>query len=213
MFKVENLQYAIGDKKSPSVNLSAPKATVNLITGSNGEGKTLLFRSLIGENKVFKGECSFNGKPLDLAQMPIAFSPVSDFLSYKLRVFDYFNYLFRSGLVKKNELHNLYEVFDFKKHLNTKICKLSDGEKRRFSIIETTIMNRQICFFDEPEANLDENHRAVWLKHLTKLREGKIIFIISHYPEIYHSIAYQNIQINKDKVNYISLNIGESSVC
>ena len=85
-----------------------------------------------------------------------------------MRITDYFNYLVRNFDIEVSVVKSLCELFGLNKHLATPIFKLSEGERRRLSIVETELLEAPVALFDEPEANLDAGHRQIWLGYLKR---------------------------------------------
>ena len=191
MIHLDGVKYIIGKKDSPEINFIAPDSSVSIIVGDNGEGKTLLLKTLIGENKFLSGQVSFNDKPVNLMDSSISFCSISDYQFNYMRVTDYLNYLVRNFELDVNKVKSLCELFSINKHLTTPIFKLSEGERRRLSIVETELLDAPVALYDEPEANLDAGHRKIWLEYLKAEMERNTKVIITHYPEIYQHLAHQ----------------------
>ncbi|MGQ9539294.1 MAG: ABC transporter ATP-binding protein [Candidatus Bathycorpusculaceae bacterium] len=65
-----------------------------------------------------------------------------------------------------------------------KVEKYSGGMKRRLSIVLALIHNPQIIFLDEPTIGMDpQSRRAVWDFMGELEKEGKTIFLTTHYME------------------------------
>ena len=103
-------------------------------------------------------------------------------------------------------LYQTKKQWGFEGHDNKIISKLSDGERRRLSIIETDILDLPICFFDEPESNLDRSLRDKWLEYVAKISERKTVVIISHFDELYEKMAKQIINFKDNSVTTSFLN-------
>jgi len=198
VFSILNFQYRIGKKLSPLIKAQFAMDSINLIIGNNGEGKSLLFRSLVGQNKINSGEIIYNDTPLEIHRLPISFCPTSDYFCNDLKIDQYFGYLSTITHIDEIKLRHLIRIFGINKHLQTRISNLSEGEKRRLSIIETELMESPLCFHDEPDANLDISYREEWIKFLNQNKKGKIRLIITHYPHLYTGISEKIFEINKD---------------
>ncbi len=65
-----------------------------------------------------------------------------------------------------------------------RVEKYSGGMKRRLSLILALIHDPQIIFFDEPTVGMDpQSRRAVWDFMGELKKEGKTIFLTTHYME------------------------------
>ena len=204
MLQVRNFQYSIGKKVSPKININIPPYTINLIVGDNGEGKTLFFRSLIDENPIIGGNFFIEKNSSRLKDFNFNYCPVTEYHHFYMTVKEYLEYIQVAFNVCKKKLNELCGLFDLRPHLNTKICNLSDGEKRRFAIINTEILPGHISFYDEPEANLDIVTRKKWLDFLNRRRREKTFLIITHYPKLYANISHQVLELNSESSNIFS---------
>ncbi|MEM3873965.1 MAG: ATP-binding cassette domain-containing protein [Candidatus Bathyarchaeia archaeon] len=84
----------------------------------------------------------------------------------------------------KSRRDMLLEKLGLTQDARRKVEKYSGGMKRRLSIVLALIHNPQIIFLDEPTIGMDPQSRhAVWdfLQELKK--EGKTIFLTTHYME------------------------------
>lgn len=200
MFEIKNFQYRIGNKHSPKVELKFPKNSINLIVGNNGEGKTLFFKTLCASNEVISGSIFWRGMEKAIKDLPIAFSSSGDFSSYNLKLIDYLNYISYLYSIDHNKIQKLLNFWQLNNHSKTLISNLSDGERKRLSFVETELICRPICFYDEPEASLDINFRGKWLNHLRELSQDKLILVITHFPELYKDIGDQIINFKEDEI-------------
>ncbi len=74
---------------------------------------------------------------------------------------------------------------------------LSLGQKQIIAFIRVLIRNYEIIILDEPLASLDKQNSIFIMNLLTKIKEGRIIIIISHNIEQYKNLADKIYAINK----------------
>lgn len=88
------------------------------------------------------------------------------------------------GETLKKRRDMLLEKLGLIKDANRKVEKYSGGMKRRISIAMALIHNPQIIFLDEPTVGMDpQSRRAVWEFIREPKKEGKTIFLTTHYME------------------------------
>jgi len=75
-------------------------------------------------------------------------------------------------------INNLAGGVDFV--LNEQNDNLSGGEKQKISILKVLHKNPQIMIFDEPTAELDVLTSKKLMSYLQKIKNTKIIIIITH---------------------------------
>jgi len=206
MLEIENFQYKIGRQKSPVFNLKISSNSLNIITGNNGEGKTLFFKSLCSKQSVSSGTFFWLGKNVDPGYLPIAYTAVNDYERFNLKVSEYFNYIEHLFNLDRKKIVELINLWKFGKQLKTKISNLSDGEKKRLIIIEAELLDMPIVLFDEPESSLDSKFRAQWLSYVKMISSKRVVFIATHFPDIYKNICHSLIDLQEDKVEVTSYN-------
>ena len=150
------------------------------LIGANGVGKTTLLNSIIGINRINKGNIIYNNK--DISKMPtekivasgISIVPENRGILPKMTVFE--NLLLGAYCLKKNNIKNKLEyVFSYfpilQKRLNQLAGTLSGGEQQILSIARALMSSPKIIMLDEPSLGLspiiiDEVFKS--LKNLNK---------------------------------------------
>ncbi|KAG8222056.1 hypothetical protein J437_LFUL000500 [Ladona fulva] len=81
------------------------------------------------------------------------------------------------------QVEKIAELLGLKDCLDTLVCRLSGGEKKRLSIAVELVTNPPIMFFDEPTSNLDSSASRVVLQHLRWLANGgRTVICVVHQP-------------------------------
>eukprot|EP00833_Pecoramyces_ruminatium_P004887 jgi/Orpsp1_1/1178919/evm.model.c7180000067239.1 len=115
---------------------------------------------------------------------------------------------FYAGL--KNTTVNVDEVLtelDLLQQKNLKASKLSGGQKRKLCIGMATIGNPKYIFLDEPTTGLDPlSRRKIW-ELLQKKREGKVIFLTTHYMDEADILADRKLILNKGKIRCLGTSL------
>ena len=77
---------------------------------------------------------------------------------------------------------------------------LSDGEKQRIGIARAFLHNAPIILLDEPTSNLDSLNEAMILQALVKVKEEKLIILVSHRASTM-AICDQVIEIENGRLS------------
>lgn len=98
--------------------------------------------------------------------------------------------MFRGAKYSKGELekitkaHHLYD--ETSTLLNTKVGKISGGQKKKLLLACSEAIKPQIYIFDEPDSGLDEpSAYNMYIKQLRKDQvdeQGKTVIVVSHHP-------------------------------
>lgn len=155
------------------------------ILGANGCGKTTLLSILAGVQNANKGSILIDGIPLTKNNSfeNIAYVPQENPLMEELTARDNLRLWYtKSKLDMAWELENgvlgMLGIPDF---LDTKVCQMSGGMKKRLSIGCAIAQDPQILILDEPGAALDlpcKERIAVYIQNCKK--KGKMILIATH---------------------------------
>ena len=171
-----------------SLKLSAGEILV--IKGANGKGKSTLLKIIAGLIRPISGNVNMmkNNKLIHyknyFKEVGFIFqNPESHFfydtIEEELKVFE-----------NLKDLKNIAEVFlkdvDFKRSP----FLLSEGEKRRLSILMTIMMNKSIFLYDEPTFGQDQESISLIREIIIHLRAmGKVQILISHDDNFIESLS------------------------
>ncbi|MGZ3788496.1 MAG: ATP-binding cassette domain-containing protein [Bacteriovorax sp.] len=171
------------------VTLSARSEDIIVVKGKNGKGKSTFFKLVASILKPIRGsvEVKVNGKSLapkkQYKEMGFIFqNPESHFfydtINEELKIEN-----------SKQDLKTLLQAFLKNIDLNRSPFLLSEGEKRRLSILMTVFQDKSVLFYDEPTFGQDKENIAIIREIVLHLKEmGKIQFIISHDEEFIRSL-------------------------
>ena len=79
---------------------------------------------------------------------------------------------------------------------------LSLGEKQKIDLARTLLGNSSCILLDEPGSNLDEKTEHSLIDHLLKLKEKKLILVISHNA-YYDAVADKTYEIRKGMMHQV----------
>jgi len=154
LIELKNGQKAYGDNLLfDNFSFILNRSDIIGVVGENGCGKTTLFKILMGQEKLDKGELIL-GETLNIGY----FSQNIELINPEIRVIDYIED--EASIIEtldgKITASALLERFLFTKEMQySKVKMLSGGEKRRLQLVKTLIKNPNILLFDEPTNDLD----------------------------------------------------------
>jgi energy-coupling factor transporter ATP-binding protein EcfA2 len=172
------------------ISLKVSSGEIVVIKGKNGKGKSSLFKILAGIIKPLSGtiELVKNDKlvPSKNHYKEIGFifqNPESHFfydtIEEELKAFS-----------DRDDLKTLLGLFFKDIDLKRSPFLLSEGEKRRLSILMTVFLNKSILLYDEPTFGQDQESISVIREMMLQLKAmGKIQILISHDDKFIESLT------------------------
>lgn len=143
---------------------------INVI-GQNGSGKSSFFKMLLGKIK-YKGEVEI---------LPSNIAVVSDYsrVPKELKVSDVVGFVRK---VNNNDVDKLVSLLNLENIFNSKIGKLSSGEKRRIEIFVALSSEKEVIIYDEITNALDMRVKKELLQFIKKYHSNnkKIAFFTTH---------------------------------
>lgn len=172
-----------------------------VLKGDNGSGKTTLCKILTGLYDNYEGEIYLENRDikkmnrdelLNLIFYSAQLTPVfSDTLS---------NNIFLDSKITKEQENKYFKMIKFFSldELEEKEIiddgSVSGGQKQKIGILRALFSNKEILIFDEPTANLDKQSIKKLVMVIKKLKETKLIIVISH-DNTFDCIASEIIKI------------------
>ena len=219
MFKIENLNVKVGDKKILNdFNIDIKPGEIHAIMGPNGTGKSTLAKVIMGHYlfTLTDGEIFFNGTKLnDLTtderaklgiflamQDPTVIDRVtnSEFLKTSSeeitgKHIDYFKFI--------TKVNNSLKDLEFSKdmihrHVN---AGFSGGEKKKNEVLQIKILKPKLIILDELDSGLDVDSLKIVCENINKYKSENpdtSILIITHYPRILEMIKPDYVHVMKN---------------
>jgi len=169
------------------IDVSVPAGTVFSFLGPNGAGKTTTTEILEGLRRRTEGEVRVlgldpwtDGRELHqrIGVIPQDFR-FFDKITPKEAI-EYYRALFGTKVDPTALLHQV-ELAD---KANSRFDTLSGGQKQKLGLALALTNDPEICFLDEPTTGLDPHaRRAIWAVIRTLKREGRTVFLTTHYLE------------------------------
>lgn len=184
-----------------SIDFKLKTNSLYVLKGDNGSGKTTLCKILTGLYDNYEGEIYLENRDikkmnrdelLNLIFYSAQLTPVfSDTLS---------NNIFLDSKITKEQENKYFKMIKFFSldELEEKEIiddgSVSGGQKQKIGILRALFSNKEILIFDEPTANLDKQSIKKLVMIIKKLKETKLIIVISH-DNTFDCIASEIIKI------------------
>jgi ABC-type multidrug transport system ATPase subunit len=173
--------------------------------GKNGSGKSTLTLMLTGQTSPTKGKIvwSKNQMHLEAHDLPGHYalsSPAMDFPE-ELTLTEWFN--FQKGISALEGIDNVKELLEYselpKKALNKTIQTFSSGMKQRLKLVYVFYSRSNLCIFDEPLSNLDNEGIRLYENLITQMQPKKCIIVASNREDEYY-FTQNRLRIDSGKV-------------
>lgn len=212
ILEIKNLHVSVKDKEIlKGINLTIDTSKTLALLGPNGNGKSTLLQTIIGNPnyRVEKGSILFDG--IDITNMEVnERSKLGIFLGMQnpSEVPGVNNADFLKASLNAHR-EKPVSLFEFYKVLN-KACEeteipfemsnrnlnegFSGGEKKKNEILQMLILNPKITMLDEIDSGLDVDAIQLVSKIISdEQKKGKGFLIVSHYARLYDLINVDNV--------------------
>ncbi len=174
------------------VNFTLPESSLLAVIGPSGAGKTTLLNALTGVRRATSGWVLVDGRDLyeDFPELRhrIGVVPQDDVVHTQLTVRQALGYAsqlrFPADLDRDARLARIDEVvreLELDDHIDTRIDKLSGGQRKRTSVALELLTEPSLLFLDEPTSGLDPALDRSVMKTLRGLADGgRTVVVITH---------------------------------
>lgn len=191
------------------IHVAIPKGRLVLLLGGSGAGKTTFLNAVSGYEKA-RAEVLLNGKNMytDYSQMlyEVGYVPQKETMRQKDTVL---NTLLDAAKLRlsvdipaddrRARVEEVMEIFGLQTVQNSKVEKLSGGQKKRLSIAMELISNPSMFMLDEPDSGLDGVMARELFTELRRIADtGKIVIVITHNPDRVIDLVEDVIVLAKD---------------
>ena len=176
------------------IHMSIPQGHMVLLLGGSGAGKTTYVNAINGYEKA-DAEVMLNGSNMytqyKRMQYEVGFVPQQEMMRAKDTVYDtlmdYADLRLSIDIPaseKKKRVEEVMDIFGLTPVKNSKVQKLSGGQKKRLSISMELLSNPSLFILDEPDSGLDGVMARELFEQLRKVADtGKIVIVITHTPD------------------------------
>jgi ABC-type multidrug transport system ATPase subunit len=198
--EVNGVHFRIDGKELlDGISLTARPGTLTAIIGGSGAGKTTLSRLIAGYTRPTAGTVTFEGHNIhaEYATMRsrIGMVPQDDVVHRQLTVNQALGYAAELRLppdTNKEEraqvVAQVLEELDLTKHADTRVDKLSGGQRKRASVALELLTQPSLLLLDEPTSGLDPAlDRQVMLMLRQLADAGRVVLVVTH------SVSYLDV--------------------
>ncbi|OBK44185.1 ATP-binding cassette domain-containing protein [Mycobacterium sp. 1081908.1] len=191
--EVREVNFAVeGKNLLERVSVTARPGTLTAIIGGSGAGKTTLSRLIAGYATPTSGSVTFEGHDIHTEyaslRTRIGMVPQDDVVHRQLTVNQALGYAAELRLPpdtsKADRQQVVAQVLDelgLTKHADTRVDKLSGGQRKRASVALELLTGPSLLILDEPTSGLDP---ALDLQVMTMLRQladaGRVVLVVTH---------------------------------
>jgi branched-chain amino acid transport system ATP-binding protein len=188
LLKVDHISAGYGKLQVLNdVSLEAQPNRITVIVGPNGSGKSTLLKTIAGLTSIYQGQIMLDDKivsklpPHEIARLGVAYLPQTESTFTRLTVSE--NFKMAGYSVNHEELEERLEkaLALFPKltsYLNTKVSRLSGGERQMVAMSMALLRKPNTIMFDEPTANLAPIIATQVLNTITYLAQESDITIL-----------------------------------
>ena len=215
ILRAEDIHFSYKKEETlKGISFCADEGDFVCVLGSNGCGKTTLFKCLLGIYKIQKGDILIEGKSIrkfrikDLARK-IAYIPQAHIPTFNYSVLDAV-LMGRNAYVetfkspKKEDVDRAVDALEQLgiAHLSDKgYSEISGGERQLVLIARAITQDSRILLMDEPTSNLDYGNQMLVLKEVRKLADdGYTVIMSTHNPDQAFMFGNKTVIIKDGKV-------------
>lgn len=202
MVEVTGVEKAWKTFQLNSVSFSLPKGYIMAVVGSNGAGKTTLLNLLLGVYQMDKGEIRMDGQEFSAHTVAIknklGFVVTDELFSGGFTLLENATYYGKYYEQYEEELFCQY-LQRFELDPESRLKKLSKGEKLKFQFAFALAHKPKLLVLDEPTSNFDPEFRQEFLKILTEfVSDGEMsVILATHNMTDVEQIADYILCLNK----------------
>lgn len=169
-------------------------------------GKSTIFRMILGLIDKSSGNIEFNGKSINNKVLDrFGYLPEEGSLPLNYSVIDACEYYGSLKLMDKNDISQSLlkwlKEFNLESYIDTKLKKLSKGNRQKVQFIVSVLHDPEFVILDEPFSGLDPVSVAELEEKIFKLKEeGKTIIFSSHVMTHVEKLCDDILLIDKGKV-------------
>ncbi|WP_264917128.1 ATP-binding cassette domain-containing protein [Mycobacterium kiyosense] len=192
--EVRNVDYTVDNGKQllDGISLVARPGTLTAVIGGSGAGKSTLARLIAGYARPTSGSVTFEGHDIHAEyaslRSRIGMVPQDDVVHRQLTVNQALGYAAELRLppdTSKSDrarvVSQVLKELDLTKHADTRVDKLSGGQRKRASVALELLTGPSLLILDEPTSGLDP---ALDHQVMTMLRSladaGRVVIVVTH---------------------------------
>jgi len=192
--EVHGVTWTIENNKTllDNISMSARPGTLTAVIGPSGAGKSTFARLVAGYTHPTSGTVSFEGHDIHAEyaslRSRIGMVPQDDVVHGQLTVNQALMYAAELRLPpdttkedRARVVANVLEELEMTRHADTRVDKLSGGQRKRASVAMELLTGPSLLLLDEPTSGLDP---ALDRQVMTMLRQladaGRVVLVVTH---------------------------------
>ena len=215
MIRVESLSYSYGEHPVlKDVSFHVERGEFLSVLGSNGVGKSTLFRCVLGLLPGYRGSVALDGRdirslpPREMAKL-VAYIPQNTVSAYNFSVEDIvlmgataaLSPLRSPGKKDRDRARWAMDKVGVAHLKDRCFHHLSGGERQLAVLARALVQDAKILMLDEPTASLDFGNQLLVLTEIRQLsREGYTVVQTTHNPEHAYSFSDRILTLKDGEV-------------
>jgi ABC-type multidrug transport system ATPase subunit len=172
--------------------LDARPGTLTAVIGPSGSGKSTLSRVIVGAARPTGGSVSFDGRDLHAGyaslRSRIGMVPQDDVVHGQLTVAQALAFAAELRMPadttdadRRQVIAQILEELELSDHVETRIDKLSGGQRKRVSVALELLTGPSLLVLDEPTTGLDPALDRAVMAMLRRLADaGRVVVVVTH---------------------------------
>ncbi len=192
--EVRDISFALKGNRGllDRITFSAKPATLTAVIGPSGAGKSTLLNAIVGDVRPNRGAVSFEGHDVHADHVSlrsrIGMVPQDDLVHRQLALNQALGYAAELRMPpdsstedRQRVIAQVLEELQLTPHAETRVEKLSGGQRKRASVALELLTGPSLLVLDEPTTGLDP---ALDLQVMTMLRRladaGRVVVVVTH---------------------------------
>ncbi len=196
--KVDNLKFSYGNHEVlKGISFEAGEGEFVSVLGSNGVGKSTLFKCILNILKPYGGSISIDGKSIadmsiesvakEIAYIPQYHSPIFNYSVFDVVLMGTTAQMRKFSVPKEKQIKiagEAMEILNISELKDRSYMNISGGERQMALIARAIAQQAKILVMDEPSASLDFGNKIRLMKTIKGLtKEGYTVIQSTHDPE------------------------------
>lgn len=192
--EVQSIDFVVegGKKLLDDISFSAGPGSLTAVIGPSGAGKSTLARLIVGNTQPSAGKVSFEGHGVHaeyaVMRNRIGMVPQDDVVHPQLTVSQALHYAAELRLPpdttkedREQVVSRVLEELEMTKHAETRVDKLSGGQRKRASVAMELLTGPSLLILDEPTSGLDPALDRQVMSLMRQLADaGRVVVVVTH---------------------------------